>query len=101
MRDLPDACVETVFLLACLQEWDNPGLRGKTLCAVDERTRCHPAVHEVREDATHRFAFELLNECFTASQGASSLGIRPGSLPREAICRSLKGKSSIGFDVEK
>jgi hypothetical protein len=60
MRDLPGACVETVFLLACLQEWDNPGLRGKTLCAVDERTRCHPAVHEVREDATHRFAFEFI-----------------------------------------
>jgi hypothetical protein len=66
-----------------------------------ERTQLPPSSGEVREDATHRFAFECLNECFTTSPGACSLGIRPGSLPRDAICRSLKGKSSIGFDVEK
>ena len=49
----------------------------------------------MREDATHRLAFEYLHECFAASQGASSLRIR------EAICLSLKGRSSIGFDIEK
>ena len=49
----------------------------------------------MREDATHRLAFEYLHECFAASQSASSLRIR------EAICISLKGRSSIGFDIEK
>ena len=49
----------------------------------------------MREDATHRLAFEYLHECFAASQGASSRRIR------EAICLSLNGRSSIGFDIEK
>ena len=44
----------------------------------------------MREDATHRFAFEYLHECFSASQIASSLGIRAGSLPRESIGLSVK-----------
>ena len=48
-----------------------------------------------REDATHRLAFEYLHECFAASQGGSSRRIR------EAICLSLNGRSSIGFDIEK
>jgi hypothetical protein len=47
-------------------------------------TQIPPARGEVREDATHRLAFECLRECFAASQGASSLRIRAGSLPREA-----------------
>ena len=70
------------------------GSARKTLFAMDESTRL-PSRGEVREDATHRLAFDYLHECFAASQSASSLRIR------EAICLSLKGRSSIGFDIEK
>jgi hypothetical protein len=34
MRDSPGACVERL-----LASFDNPGLPGKTLCAMDERIR--------------------------------------------------------------
>ena len=59
----------------------------------DERTRL-PSSCEVREDATHRLAFEYPHEYFAASQGASSRIC-------EAVCLSLNGRSSIGFDIEK
>jgi hypothetical protein len=49
---------------------------------------------EEEEDATHRFAFECLNKCFPASLGASSVEIRSGSWPREAIFLSLKRRLS-------
>jgi hypothetical protein len=51
-----------------------------------------PSRCEVREDATHRFAFECLH--FSASQIVSSLGIRAGSLPRYL---SQSKTSSTGF----
>ena len=44
------------------------------------------------KDAIPRHAFECLSECFAASQGASSLGMRAGSLPREASCLRLKSR---------
>ncbi len=72
------------------------GLSREIVREIVPSTRCHPEGRCVTPHRSYRFALKCLISCFSASQGASSLEIRAGSWPPDAVHLSLKGRLS-GF----
>jgi hypothetical protein len=82
-------CSSTYLLAAKRPEWDNPGLPGKTVCAMDEGVVCHPDLRCVK---TQRIG-PRSNVCTNVSEplrALPALGYEAAVSLREAICLSLK-----------
>ena len=74
-------------------KWDNPGLPEKRFSPWMKAPDCHPEVRCVKTRRTGSRSTIYTN----ASQPLRALP----AFGYEAICLSLKGRSSIGFDIEK
>ena len=92
VRATPGLCGPKTFvvLLCCCKrpKWDSPGLPEKRFPPWMKGVVCHPDLRCVRI-GSH---LNVLTECFSTSQGTFSLGIRAGSLPREASRLSPKSR---------
>ena len=80
----------------CVVARQKHGRSREIVRGIVPSSRCHPDVRRVTPHRSFRLAFKRLIVCFSASQGASSLAIRAGSWPRDAVHLTSE-RSSVRF----